>query len=89
MKVISYSGKYPNLCEGTLLIEIDGKEWTFPEGCMKSGGSVSFNDEREEFVSAGEWSISKWPDGFPEDKKEAVWKMVNEQIPLGCCRGCV
>lgn len=89
MKIISYSGKYPNLCDGILVIEVNGKEWTFPEYSMESGGSVSFNGEWEEFVDEGEWSISKWPDGFPEDKKEAVLEMINEKIPLGCCGGCV
>lgn len=96
MKVskINYDGCYPNLCSGILTVttsDNDGneKEWIFPNFCMKSGGSVSFNDEMDELVDCGEWSISEFPDGFPEDLEQDVEKMVNQEVECGCCGGCV
>lgn len=32
VKFISYSGKYPSLCCGELILEIDGKEYSFGIG---------------------------------------------------------
>ena len=89
MKVefISYSGKYPNLCSGKLTVIVDGKEWVI-DGLV-SGGSVSFTDKWEEIVEEGEWGISNWPKGFPEEAKAVVEFLVNEKVPHGCCGGCV
>ena len=39
---IKYNGTYPNLCSGNLLVIINGKEWEFPNYCLRSGGSVGF-----------------------------------------------
>ena len=86
---IQYSGEYPNLCSGTLVVFIDDKKWTFPDYCLSSGGGVSFTDAWDEIVEKGEWSISKWPEGFPEKYKDMVLEKVNEDIEHGCCGGCV
>ena len=55
VKFISYTGEYPNLCSGTLTLEIDGIEYTFGGGYKEpktdfrrfwsSGGSVWFDDD--------------------------------------------
>ena len=87
---IAYDGSYPNLCRGELIVTInDEKEWIFPDYCLSSGGDVSFDDDWNEDVTEGEWSIEEWPKNFPEDKKEAVLEAVNETVPFGCCGGCV
>jgi hypothetical protein len=86
---IQYNGEYPNLCSGHLVVTIDGKEWDFGTFCLASGGSVSFDSEWNEHVTEGEWSIDEYPEGFPEELKQAVLDAVNEEIPYGCCGGCV
>ncbi len=86
---IKYDGAYPNLCSGTLIVIIDEKEWLFPAFCMISGGSVSFDSDWCENVSSGSWSISEWPEGFPEDLKTDVVEAVNDVVSQGCCGGCV
>ena len=39
---ITYDGIYPNLCTGTLTIEINKHVWIFPNSPLISGGSYSF-----------------------------------------------
>lgn len=86
---IHYDGKYPNLCSGNLVVEVDGKKYQFPDDCLSSGGSVSFDDDWQEQISKGEWSVSDWPKDMPDDIKDAVLAAINENIPHGCCGGCV
>jgi hypothetical protein len=86
---IKYDGKWPNLCSGTLVVIANEKEWVFPSFCLESGGCVSFDEEWTEEVTHGPWIITDWPDGFPENLKFKVERLVNEQVQLGCCGGCV
>jgi len=86
---ISYDGKYPNLCSGTLIVTIDDVEWKFSDYCMESGGSVSFSEDWEAHVSSSPWHIRKWPKNFPENMKLATLEAVNAQVRQGCCGGCV
>jgi len=86
---IEYNGNYPNLCRGDLVATIDGKRWEFPSYCLESGGSVWFDDDWNEHVEVGEWTVSDWPTGFPDELKTRVEEAVNENIPHGCCGGCV
>jgi hypothetical protein len=86
---IEYNGEYPNLCSGQLIVTIGKKRWKFPSYCLLSGGSVWFDDDWGEHVESGEWSVSEWPDRFPEDRKADVIDAINSSITLGCCGGCV
>lgn len=86
---IRYDGRFPNLCRGNLVVVIDGKVWEFPPYCLCSGGSVWFDKDWTDHVEDGPWSIDEWPEGFPEEDKEAVVERINEEIPWGCCGGCV
>ena len=86
---IEYDGKYPSLCGGNLTVIINGKVWKFPDYCLSSGGSVWFDEDLADHVEKGEWEIREWPDGFPEEYKVDVLEKVNEEIPYGCCGGCV
>ena len=86
---VSYDGGYPNLCSGTLVLGVYGKKVTFPHPCLYSGGSVTFDEHWSESVSSGPWFISQWPEDFPESLKAEAEDVVNENIPYGCCGGCV
>jgi hypothetical protein len=86
---VSYDGAYPNLCSGDLVLAIDGEPIAFPSHCLSSGGSVSFDEEWNENVSEGDWSISEWPSDFPEELKNEALDIVNGNISHGCCGGCV
>jgi len=86
---VSYDGAYPNLCSGQLVLAIDGVSVVFPKYCLSSGGSVSFDDDWNEDVQQGEWDISDYPKDFPESLKRQAVALVNENIELGCCGGCV
>ena len=86
---ISYNGSYPNLCSGRLIVYIDDVKYIFPQYCMTSGGCVYKNDEGYYQTDEGEWEISEWPEDFPEHLKKIVLDKVNEEIPWGCCGGCI
>lgn len=86
---ISYDGKYPNLCSGKLIMALDGKKIVFPNHCLSSGGSVRFIKKWKEVVSIGEWGISTYPPDFPEELKGEAERLINIEIPPGCCGGCV
>lgn len=91
VEFVSYDGEYPNLCSGILTIRINGKEYELPEYCLESGGCVSFTEDYDEIVTIGEWRLS---DTFKLQKelepyKEEILKVINENVPLGCCGGCV
>ena len=84
---IQYNGEYPNLCSGKLVVTVDGKRWNF-SNCLSSGGSVSFDEDWSEVVEQGEWSV-EWPEAFPDELKTEVLSAINDEIPHGCCGGCV
>lgn len=86
---IDYTGSWPNLCSGRLIVTTEDAVWEFPDYCMSSGGSVSFDADWDAQVTEGDWYISDWPDNFPEALKCSVEAEVNLQIPHGCCGGCV
>ena len=86
---ITYDGSFPNLCSGDLVVSLEEQKWVFPYHCLSSGGNVSFDSDWNENVTQGEWSINEWPENFPEDMKDLVLEKINEEIPYGCCGGCV
>ena len=82
---IEYDEHYPNLCYGNLIVFVDDEKFLFPN-CLMSGGGLT---EDYENTYKGEWTITDWPKNFPEELKNDVLKIVNEQIPFGCCGGCI
>ena len=85
VKFISYDGAFPNLCSGELVLEINGVRRNDFELC--SGGRVWFDDNWDDHVESGPWTVY-----VPEDLeglKEEITKVVNDNIPWGCCGGCV
>lgn len=73
VEFISYDGAYPNLCSGLLVLKINGKVKEFPRYCLHSGGSVWFDDNWDEHVESGPWSIDLPKDLEPlREKKESI-----------------
>jgi len=96
IRFISYDGKFPTLCSGTLVFETissDGEktryEWSH---CLRSGGNTFVKDGCEK-VTKGRWSI-KWglvkdTEAFDTEARALLKKVVNANVPHGCCGGCV
>jgi hypothetical protein len=89
VQFVSYDGEWPNLCSGRLVLAVDGEPVMFPDYCLTSGGSVSFDDEWNETVSGGNWTIAHWPKDFPNELKDLATDVVNNNVDHGCCGGCV
>lgn len=87
IEFVSYDGKYPNLCSGTLILKINGKERIFPEYCLHSNGCAYIDVGGNDHVSKRPWSVD-----IPEDLKEytvEIEECVNENVGWGCCGGCL
>jgi len=89
LSFVSYSGEYPNLCSGILILSLDGKRVVFPDNCLYSGGYVTFNEDGSEEVGEGPWSIATFPEGFPSELETEAERLVNENVVYGCCGGCI
>ena len=87
VKFISYDGEYPNLCSGTLTVELEGMVIVEFKHALCSGGVVWFDEDWGEHVEEGSWSVNLPPEY--EKYKEEITELVNENVPWGCCGGCV
>ena len=94
VKFIEYTGGYPALCCGELTVEIDGKKVKFGGDGYKSfwasGGNVSFDGDWMEIVEHGEWKLMK--QNLPKKYKAIGQELIdcfNQNVPFGCCGGCV
>lgn len=90
IEFISYNGAYPCLCCGTLVIKVNGKEYTFDEDSFwVSGGSCYYSNEEEE-VTTAPWIVLE--SELPEELKpyaSEIEEVINENILYGCCGGCL
>lgn len=84
---MKYTVSYTELFGKTFIVDADSEEVEFPKYCMRSGGSVWFDDEWHEYVATGEWSV-KVPEQYADIKNE-IERCVNENVEWGCCGGCV
>lgn len=93
VKFIDYTGKWPNLCSGTLTLEINGKIYKFKpypedkenvyERFWHSGGSCGLG-----YLEEAEWVIDE--SLLPDELKEYVDlidRVMNANVPFGCCGG--
>ena len=98
VRLVSYTGRYPNLCSGILTLEIDGEIVNFGYGrwredCPKykpfwsSGGHLMPNYEG---AAQGEWKIdvNRLPEQFRKYATE-IDEVFNNNVPWGCCGGCI
>lgn len=56
VEFVSYDGKYPCLCFGTLTIKVDGITYLF-KNTLISGGGIFINDEFDIWAEEGELEI--------------------------------
>lgn len=89
IKFVSYDGSYPCLCFGTLAFTVNGKEYRI-DSRVSSGGSVSFDEDWCVHVTSGPLSISEYdiPDKI-RGLRHDIEVMMNDNVPHGCCGGCV
>ena len=93
VRFVSYSGKYPSLCCGTLVLEINGKKYSFGwnENCdyrpfWSSGGCINADYK----VKQDEWfiNVGELPEELHEYANE-IDMVFNENVEYGCCGGCI
>lgn len=103
IQFVSYDGKYPNLCSGNLELLIDGKKHIF-DHILISGGCAGVDLKTyEEYCEEGDWSISFWDNNgkatitnlkdeeivLTDEELNYLTRLVNENVPCGCCGGCI
>ena len=81
----SYDGVYPVLCHGELHIEVNGVHHRL-KYALQSGGSICKNKNWDMWTEQGEWSVNL-PDELKQYEDEII-RLVNENVPYGCCGGC-
>lgn len=88
VEFVSYDGKWPCLCFGTLIIKVDGKTYSF-KNAMISGGCVMHDKDWNMWTEHGDWEIDleKYPE--LESYKEEITRVVNDNVSQGCCGGCI
>lgn len=101
IKFVSYDGAYPNLCSGTITLDVDGTTVELRH-MLCSTGSVSWEGVGE--VTTGPWHLYR-PDEenaefydyhvipkdirFTKNELDYIEDLANENIPYGCCGGCM
>lgn len=88
VEFVSYNGKFPNLCRGTLIIKVNGKEAVL-KNCLYSGGRCGFGQKRNEHIETGDWRLCTCLPDDLEQYRDEILKVVNENVPHGCCGGCI
>ena len=95
IEFVSYDGKYPNLCSGTLTLRIDGQYVKFAEfdgdydRFWCSGGCAYFNRNYDASTTTGPWEmeIEYLPDHLKMHAQELI-DIFNDNVTHGCCGGC-
>lgn len=88
VEFVSYDGKYPCLCDGTLTIRVNGNTYRF-NNAMISGGGIYRNEEWDMWVELGDWEVDLKEHPELEPYKEEITRLVNENVEHGCCGGCI
>lgn len=100
VKFVSYSGAYPHLCGGVLVLNIDGEEVSFGNGHLNgradydsfwvSGGHCSLGWDGECDVEENTWiiNVDELPEKYQKYGKE-IAEVFEDNVPWGCCGGCL
>ena len=103
VEFISYTGKYPNLCSGVLTLKIDNEVVKFGHELKNYNWEIDkYNDSNYDkfWVSGGgirnwcpyqnEWviNVEDIPEKYHKYATEIDY-VFNENVPHGCCGGCV
>lgn len=89
IEFVSYSGKYPNLCSGVLVLKINGEEITFPSPCLCSGGRAWIDGDGSDHIIYGGWTVDFSEIPHLKKYEKEITECVNENVPHGCCGGCI
>jgi hypothetical protein len=82
-EIISYDGKYPNLCSGCLKVMLDGAEYALHYPCCSGGGL-----DKNYCAYSGRWYISKDLDKQFVPYANEIVNWMNDNVSFGCCGGC-
>jgi len=90
VQFVSYTGKWPILCDGILVLKINGTKYDFGTYSNKyprfwSSGGSCFRNQTE----TNEWII--YYDKLPDELKpyaEEIDTVFNQNVEHGCCGGC-
>ncbi len=88
VEFVSYDGKQPCLCMGTLTIRVNDKTYRFYHA-MISGGHVCRDDDWDMWTEEGDWEVNLYEHPELEPYKEEITRLVNENVEHGCCGGCI
>lgn len=88
VEFVSYDGEWPCLCCGTLIIKVDGKTYSFNHA-MISGGGICCGEDWDMWAEQDDWKIDLEEHPELEPYKEEITRIVNENVPQGCCGGCI
>lgn len=95
VEFVSYDGKYPCLCSGTLHIKVNGKSYFFgphkPLGTFwNTGGECGWRKKWEDpYTIRKEWEINV--EELPEELRPyaaEIDEVFNDNVEWGCCGGC-
>lgn len=97
VRFISYTSLPYALCQGLLILEIEGRvikfgydgEHRYAPRFWCSGGYIECDDREMRPISAP-WIIDA--EALPEKYRpyaEEISKVFNENVPYGCCGGCI
>lgn len=87
VEFISYDGCYPALCVGTLVIKVDGKIYEL-RNILGSGGWICIDDDVE-YAHEEPWFFEHDLPAELMSYEEEILRVVNENVPFGCCGGCI
>jgi len=87
VEFVSYDGKLPCLCMGTLVIKVNEKIYSFKQA-MISGGHID-GDIHHMWAEQDDWRIDLEEHPELEPYKDEITKVVNENVEQGCCGGCI
>jgi hypothetical protein len=91
IEFVSYDGAWPCLCMGTLTLRVEGKEVKMKGGLCSGGTCCCGFDGDDDVVTEGDWTVNFecFPVEFSELEQKIVTDLVNENVPHGCCGGCL
>ena len=90
IEFVSYDGKWPCLCSGTLIIRVNGKTYRL-DNVMDSGGCIMGgpSTDWDMWAEKGDWEVNLYEHPELEPYKEEITRLVNENVEHGCCGGCI
>lgn len=83
-----YTGRWPNLCRGKLVLRVDGENMLV--NCrLISGGSAYIGRRHEAKITQGPWDVEFGDNSFTPQEQAYIKYLVNANVRQGCCGGCI